>query len=115
RTQLGHTLGLPRRFKLDLVDMHCRQHERGDDTDVEETDHRRVPLMTSANEGSGGRRSAVESVDGGASVRSAARSLAERARGLLAISASSAIAGREVRTRNIGAACVGSGRWRAEP
>ena len=48
----------------------------------------------------------------GASVRSAARSLAERARGLAAISASSAVTGRPVRMRKLGGGCTASGAWR---
>ena len=88
--QLGDALGLPRGFELDLVDIGRRQHERGDHADVEEAHHRlRLPLMTSASDGRRGSRSSAMSAPAGASVRSAARSLAERARGLAAISASS--------------------------
>ena len=47
-----------------------------------------------------------------ASVRSAARSFAERARGLAATSLSSATIGRLVRMRNVVAACTACGAWR---
>src|SRR6266849_3313006 len=43
----GHAFGLPRRFELDLVDMGRSDHERGDDADVDEAHHRRLPLTTS--------------------------------------------------------------------
>ena len=58
--------------------------------------------MTSASDGSRGRPPAEGSLRDGASVRSAARSLAERARGLAAISASSGTTGRLVSTRKVG-------------
>ena len=48
----------------------------------------------------------------GAGARAAARSLAERARGLRAISASSATTGRLVSARKVGAARSTSGAWR---
>jgi hypothetical protein len=48
----------------------------------------------------------------GASVRSAARSFAERARGLASTSASSGVSGRRVNARKLGGTAVGCGRCR---
>src|SRR5712691_534978 len=97
RAQLGDLLHPLGRFKLDLVDVGSRHKERRNHANVDEADHRRLALMTSASEGSCGSKSSAlcwAPRRGGASVRSAARSLADRARGLAAISASSGVTGR---------------------
>src|SRR5262249_26494477 len=114
RAQLGDLLGALRRLVLDLVDIGGRQEQRRDHADIEEADHRRLPLTTSASAGSRGTKSCALRC-AGASVRSAARSLAERARGLAAISASSGVTGRPVRARNEGAGAITSGRCREPP
>src|SRR5262245_20873988 len=108
RTQLGDLLGPLGGFKLDLVDIGRRHEEPRNHADVDEADHRRLALMTSASDGSRGSKSSAPR-RGGASVRSAARSLAERARGLAAISASSGVTGRPVKMRNEGAGSITSG------
>ena len=106
----GQTLGLPRRLELDLVDIGRCRNERGDDEDIEDAHHDlRLPVMTSASDGSRGSRSSAMPAPAGASVRSAARSFAERARGLAAISPSSATTGRPVRMRKLGGVCTASG------
>src|SRR5436309_9359605 len=89
--QLGAALGLQRGIEFDLVDVGCRQHERGEDADVEKSHHLRRSTISSGagNRGSKSMRSAC----GAAPVRSAARSLAERARGLAASSAASGVTG----------------------
>ena len=97
---LGEALGLHGRFELDPVDVGRREHEDADDDEIEEAQDHARPRKTSASEGSArqqrlGRRRARRR----GSVRSAARSLAERARGLAAISASSGVTGRRVSTR----------------
>src|SRR5262245_711473 len=109
--QLGHALSLKGRVELDLVDK-CRcQDERAYDEDVQQA-HRQRPLRTSATDGNDGTRPDGRPARAAPSVRSAARNLAERARGLRAISSSSATIGRLVRVRNVGAARVTSGAWR---
>src|SRR5262249_9816258 len=112
--QLGNPLRLARRFELDPVDIDGSGDERGDDADVEEAHHRRLPLMTSVRAGSRGKRSSC-ALPAGASVRSAARSLAERARGLAAIAVASGVTNRPVRTRKPAGGCLASGRWRDPP
>ena len=68
--------------------------------------------MTSASEGSRGNSVSITAARGAASVRSAARSFAERARGLAAISASSGVSGRRVSARKVGGGATTSGWWR---
>ena len=109
--ELGDALGLQRGIELDLVDEGRRQDERADHEDVEKA-HGQRPFNTSASDGSRGSRSDGSSARAGASVRSAARSLAERARGLRAISSASATTGRLVSARKVGAGASGSGAWR---
>ena len=76
------------RVHLDLVDIGGGEHQRADDEEMDEPHRQRLPHHA-------GQRRPVAATDAsrrcaGASVRSAARSLAERARGLAAISSSSA-------------------------
>src|SRR6185295_10715148 len=89
--QLGDALRLSRRFELDLVDVGRRQHERDDHADIEQADHRDRPdpwrPTTSLSAGTRGSKPGDAAASISASVRSAARSLAERARGLALISA----------------------------
>jgi len=91
---------LPRRFEFDLVYVGGGGDERRNDEEVDETDQRRLPLMTSASEGRRGSVVSTAASSGGADVRSAARSFADRARGFSAISAASGVTGRPVRMRN---------------
>src|SRR5262245_22316644 len=113
--QLGKALRLERGFELDLVDISGSGHERRDDANVEEAHHRRLALTTSASAGKRGRMLLKLTVPAGASVRSAARSLAERDRALAAISAGSGMTGRAVRMRKLAAGRLVSGRWREPP
>src|SRR5262249_6837227 len=114
--QLGDALRLHRRFELDPVDVGRRQHERADHADVDNAHHRGRPdpwrATMSAGDGNRGNKAVARRLAIAASVRSAARSLAERARGLAPISASSGTTGRLVRIRKVAAVCAGAGRWR---
>ncbi len=74
-----------------------------------------LPSITLARDGTCGSNPATEISPAGAAVRSAARNLAERARGLCAISASAGTTGRLVRMRKVGGACTISGRCREPP
>src|SRR5450755_3726368 len=109
--ELRHALGLQRGIELDLVDEGRRQDERADHHKVQEA-HAQCPFTTSASAGRRGLRSDASSARAGASLRSAARSLAERARGLCATSSASAVTGRLVSTLNVGAGRLSSGAWR---
>src|SRR5262249_41615488 len=84
--QLGDALNLARRFEFYLVYIRGREQQRGDHADIEDAHHRERPAI-SAMEGKRGRSLAMSIGPAGASVRSAARSFAERARGLAVISA----------------------------
>src|SRR5262249_3802830 len=112
-TQLGDALRLPGRLELDRVDIGGRQHERADYKDIEHAHHGCRPVPSrAANSGDGGSRGGKGATPWpalAASVRSAARSLAERARGLALISASVGVIGRFVSTRKVAAAGVGAG------
>src|SRR5262245_20244698 len=113
--QLGDALRLPRRLELDLVDVGRREHERDDYADIEDAqDHRRRSgpprPTTSAGDGKRGRSGADTRAATGAAVRSAARSLAGRARGLARISPSSGTIGRRVSTWKVSPGCATSGR-----
>src|SRR5664279_3063258 len=108
RRELCHAFGLQRGIKLDLVDEGRRQDERADDEDVEKA-HAQCPFTTSASAGKRGLRSDASSARAGAALRSAARSLAERARGLCETSSASATTGRLVSTLNVGAGRLSSG------
>src|SRR5579871_3143556 len=113
-TQLSDAFDLQCRVEFDLVDPHRGNDQGSDDYDVEET-HAQRPLMTSPSDGSRGRRSSMAPAWGAASVRCAARSLAERARGLQAISSASATIGRLVSTLKLGCGRTTSGRCRDPP
>ena len=110
--QLGETLGLDRGVELDAIDPGGGEHQHSDHDKIEHAQDHGRPRMMSASDGSRGNRSSMAASRGGASVRSAARSLAERARGLAAISASSGVSGRRVSTRNVGGGAATTGRWR---
>src|SRR5689334_12170509 len=112
--QLADARALQGRIELDLVDSRGGQNERANDEHVEKA-HAQRPLMMSARDGNTGKRSERSPACTGAAVRSPARSLAERARGLVAISSASAVTTRLVRTRKVGAACFTSGAWREPP
>src|SRR6185437_16233466 len=105
---LGHPFGLQRGIELDLVDEGRRQDQRADHHDIEKA-HAQCPFMTSAKAGRRGSRSATSPSRARASARSAARSLAERARGLWTTSPASATTGFLVSTRKVGAGVLSSG------
>src|SRR5690348_15062750 len=79
--QLGHTLGLKGGIELDLVNKRRCQDQRANDQDIEKA-HAHRPFKASASDGTWGNRSGDTPARAGAPARSAARSLAERARGL---------------------------------
>src|SRR5262249_11885277 len=114
--KLGDALRLAGRLELDRVDVGRRQNERRDHANVEHTHHRGCPVprraTRSVNDGKGGCKRVVRRAGIAASVRSAARSLAERARGLALTSASSGTMGRGVKIRKVVVDCAGAGRWR---
>src|SRR5262245_4183279 len=97
--QLGDALNLARRFEFDLVYIRGREQQRGDHAEIEDAHHREPPAI-SAMEGNRG-RSLLSIGPAGAPVRSAARSFAERARGLAVISASSGTTGRLTSSLNV--------------
>src|ERR1700704_4298325 len=103
-----HPLDAGRRFHLDAIDIGSRKDQHADDEEVDDP-HDQPPLMTPASVGQAGN---LPSPCGGAAVRSAARSFADRARGLAATSASPGVTGRLVRIRKLDAACATSGRCR---
>src|SRR5262249_2689344 len=112
--QLGDALRLPGRLELDFVDVGRSEYEHGDDADVDQA-HPCRRSVTSASDGRRGSSVATGASAADASVRSAALSLAERARGLAAISVSSGATGRLVSSRKLAAAGICAGRWREEP
>ena len=93
RVQPQHALGARGRFHLDPVDIGRREHQHADDEEMDDP-HDQPPLITSARTGHAGR---LPAACAGAAVRSAARSFAERARGLADTSASPGVTGRLVR------------------
>ncbi len=105
RMQPKHALGANGRFHLDPVDIGGGEHQDADHEEMEDP-HGQPPLITSSRVGQAGNAAAACA---GASVRSAARSLAERARGLAEISSSSAVTGRLVRMTKLGGSCAISG------
>src|SRR5665213_2814205 len=111
RMQPQHPLGADGGFHLDPVDIGRGEHQGADHQEVDEP-HGQPPLITSVSEGHAGNAAAACA---GASVRSAARSFADRARGLAEISASSGVMGRLVKMAKLGAACATSGRCRDPP
>src|ERR1700739_3191950 len=111
RMQPQRPLGAIGGFHFDPVDIGGGEHQDADHEEMEDP-HGQPPLITSARTGHAGNAAAICA---GAALRSAARSFAERARGLAEISSSFAITGRLVRTTKLGAACASSGRWRDPP
>src|SRR5262249_4648998 len=83
--QLGDALGLEGRLELDLVDIGSCHHEGGNNDEIEQSHELHRCLMTSASDGRCGSGTGSSGL-ADASVRSPARSLAERARGFAAIS-----------------------------
>src|SRR5262249_14701265 len=110
--ELGNPLGLQCGIELDLVDVGGRENERSKHADMQNAQHQPRPMISC---GLGSRGNAATAVTwAAASVRSAARNLADRARGFSAISCSSGAIGRRVSTRKLGAARARSGMWREE-
>src|SRR5262249_25337303 len=108
--QLHDPLGADGRHHLDPVNVAGAEHEDADDEDMHETHQ---PLLITSTSVGQEWRSAL-SAWGGSAVRCAARSFADRARGLTAISCASATTGRRVRISKLGAGCARSG-WCREP
>src|SRR5258705_13402132 len=101
-----HPLGAGGGLHLDAVDIGGGEYQHADDEEMDDP-HDQPPLMTSASDGHFGKLSAANA---GASDRSAARSFADRARGLARTSSPPAVTGRLVRMRKLGATCATSGR-----
>src|SRR5262249_24073340 len=85
--KLGAPLGVQRGIEFDLVDVGGGENERSNHADMQNAQHQLRPMISCGLGSRGNAATALTWV--AASVRSAARSLAERARGLAAISASS--------------------------
>ena len=102
RMQPQHALGARGGFHLDAVDIGGGEHQRGDHEEMDDP-HGQPPLITSSRTGHAGNAAAACAA---ASVRSAARSLAERARGLAETSSPPAVTGRLVRMTKLGARLV---------
>ena len=94
RMQPQHAFGTRGGFHLDPVDIGGREHQDADHEKMDDP-HDQPPLITSVRDGQPGNGAAACA---GAAVRSAARSFAERARGLADISSSPGVTGRLVRT-----------------
>src|ERR1700687_5831503 len=109
--QPQHPLGAGGGVHLDAIDVSGGEHQGRDDEEVDEP-HGQPPLITSLRVGHAGNAAATCAV---ASVRLAARSFADRARGLAEISSSSALTGRLVKMTKLGAACAASGKCRDPP
>src|SRR5262249_22854933 len=112
--ELRDAFGLHGRFEFDLVNVDCRRHQRRRHDEMDKAHHYRSPRSVSPSEGSRD-NTATGLSRAGASVRSAARSFAERARGFSLTSAASGVTGRRVSTRNVAACGALSGRWREPP
>src|SRR5690349_12410368 len=106
--QAQHAFDARGRFHLDAVDIGRGEHQDANHEEVDDP-HDQPLLVRSERTGHDGNSPAACT---GAAVRLAARSLAERARGLAAISASPGTMGRLVKSSKLGAACATSGRWR---
>src|ERR1700738_5178751 len=111
RMQPQHALGAGGGFHLDSIDVSGGEHQGADYEEMDDP-HGQPPLITSVSVGPAGNAAAGCA---GAAVRSAARSFADRARGLAAISSSSGVTGRLVKMEKLGAACAISGRCRDPP
>src|ERR1700716_1515059 len=111
RMQPQHALGARGRFHLDPIDVSGCEYQGTDHEEVDDP-HDQPPLITSVSVGHAGNAAAMCA---GAAVRSAARSFADRARGLAEISSSPGVTGRLVKMEKLGAACAISGRCRDPP
>src|ERR1700674_5652734 len=111
RMQPLHALGAGGGVHLDPIDVSRGEHQSGDHEEVDGP-HGQPPLITSARTGHAGN---VAAACAAACVRSAARSFADRARGLADISASSAVTGRFVKMAKLGSAWATSGKCRDPP
>src|SRR5258708_4257577 len=111
RLQPQHALGARRGIHLDPIDISGGEHQGTNDEEMDDP-HGQPPLITSSSVGHAGNTAAACA---GACVRSAARSFADRARGLAEISASSGVTGRFVRMTKLDAAWAISGRCRDPP
>src|SRR5258708_71934 len=101
-------------FACELVGVGRGKKERGEHGHMKKTQHHR-PFMMSERTGRRGSKCASPEPCASAPVRSAARNLAERARGFSWVSASSAMTGLRVNTVKLGAACATSGACREPP
>src|SRR3954451_2748664 len=116
RLQLRPLLGLVERIVLDRVGVAGRADEAEDRHDMQDADEAHHARALRSIEGSEASASiAASGFCAGASVRSPARSFAERARGFLAHSASLAGTGPLVTATKLGAAASPCGRWREPP
>src|SRR5229473_184492 len=111
RMQPQHALGAGGGFHLDPIDVSGGEHQDADHEKMDDP-HGQPPPITAASVGHAGNAAAGCA---GAAVRSAARSFADRARGLAEISAPSGVTGRLVKMEKLGAACAISGRCRDPP
>src|SRR5580704_12065863 len=111
RMQPQRPLGAIGGFHFDPVDIGGGEHQDADHEEMEDP-HGQPPLITSARTGHADNAAAACA---GAAVRSAARSLAERARGLAETSAGPGVTGRLVKRPKLGVAWVTSGRCREPP
>src|SRR5262245_25260181 len=98
---LGHARDANRRLELDFVHIGGGEHEHDYEAEIEQAHPRYLACMIWATDGNRGSVGAARWL-GGVSARSAARSFADRARGLAAISLSSDAIGRLVSKRNVG-------------
>ncbi len=93
RMQSQHALRARGRFHLDPINVSGCEHQGADHEEVDDP-HAQPPLITSVSVGHAGSAAAICA---GAAVRSAARSFADRARGLADISSSPGVTGRLVK------------------
>src|SRR5215218_3716581 len=110
--QLRHLLGIIERVVLDRIGIACRCDESRDLDNVEQPDHRRPPRFSAVCGNSASMVMALKGSCGGVSVRAPARSFAERARGLRAISWSLGHTGPLVIASKVGSGAAAVGRWR---
>ena len=109
--QLGDARGLQRGIELDLVDRGRRQHERADDQDVDQAHHGQRPRIDIGERGQPRQQIATDRRHARAP-RCARRRAAWRSgrADCAATSASSAVIGRRVSTRKLGAGTLDFGR-----
>src|SRR5262249_20755783 len=108
--ELGKTLGLNGGIEFDAIDVSGGEHQHSNHQEIKKAQDHGRPRIMSASSGNDGSRCSTLPVRAGASVRSAARNLAERARGLAASSDASGVCGRVVSARKVGGGAVISGR-----